>query len=65
MRKDISEILVKIREAGLVEEETVLKKVFIELSQSVVKLQKEVDELDMQVDASYGKGKKKKRWDDE
>jgi hypothetical protein len=65
MSKDLSEIFAKIHQAGLVNEEAILRKTFVELSQIVVKLQKEVNDLDMQLDASYGRGKKRKKWDDE
>jgi len=65
MSKDFSEIFAKINQAGLVTEEAILKKTFVELNQTVVRLQNEVNDLDMQLDASYGRGKKRKKWDDE
>jgi len=42
-----------------------LRKIFIDLKQNNVRLEKEVEDLEMEVQASYGKGKKRKKWDDE
>jgi hypothetical protein len=57
--------LEKIKNSGLHSEAEELRKIFIDLKQNNVRLEKEVEDLEMEVQASYGKGKKRKKWDDE
>lgn len=61
----VDEYLHKVGLAGLTVEAEELKKIFVDLKQNNVRLEKEVEELEMEVQASYGKGKKRRKWDDE